>query len=291
MKKINKFIKNLFPTSTPSTVKPTLSLDEPVTFVVVPESVLNQVETEQSDSVNQTEQPDSVNQTEQSDLINQTEQSDSVNQTEQSDLVNQTEQPEPDLVNQSDLVNQTEQLQINPVNQTDSIKSDLVNQIEQSSDQTPDEPLSVTSNKKTKKNLTSYWGVSLSESILESNDTIAQLLILNPQLKPLKKIHSTLLFVGKKVDPTEEIFKDLVDKECTLTVDAVGYSENAMALSVRSITYDNDQPMPTYAVKQHITLALKAGTKAFESVKTLQGEGTVVDLDLILTGTVHRYLF
>ncbi len=83
------------------------------------------------------------------------------------------------------------------------------------------------SNKKTKKNLTSYWAVELDTSIFQECDEIKQFLITNPNIVQLKAIHSTLLYVGKKENTNESVFVPLENKECTLEIEGYGYSDDA----------------------------------------------------------------
>lgn len=160
-----------------------------------------------------------------------------------------------------------------------------------------------------KKNKTLYWGVSLSNDIYE-NDIIKTFLsehtdlIPLPKAKPPKNIHTTLLFVGKKEDERELVYDGLEGTECTVTVDAYGYSDNALALQVESITYLKDgtvTDLPSFPNhgKQHVTLALKEKVMAKDSVKVLLSKdeegngGTVISFDpkLVLTGYVKRYLY
>ena len=151
--------------------------------------------------------------------------------------------------------------------------------------------------KKSKKNLTSYWGVSLNLSIVTENAELQSFLKSHDNLILLEKIHSTLLFVGKKENDNERVFIPLEGKLCQLEIIGFGSSESAIALDVKSITYKNDAnestDVPSFATKQHVTIALSKGTKAVESVKTLLGEGTYTKFDkpIIVTGTVKRYLF
>lgn len=150
--------------------------------------------------------------------------------------------------------------------------------------------------KSSKKNLTSYWGIEF------TNDTDSQLmvtatppLLANPNLVPLKKCHSTLLFVGKKENPDEQVFTDFEGTPCNITVDAFGLSNDALAFRVKEIVTVEETPrtVPSFATQQHITFALKAGVAAKDSVKTLQGEGQVVELEkpIILSGRVKRFLY
>lgn len=146
-----------------------------------------------------------------------------------------------------------------------------------------------------KKNLTSYWGVELNVNDITQIEQIKQALYDKPQLKQLEKIHSTLLFVGKKEGNTnEDIFKPLEKKQCNVNISSFGLSDNALCVKVDSITYlenDEEKNMPTFATHQHITFALGNGTKAVDSVKALS-DGQIINIDKkILSGTVKRYLF
>lgn len=150
---------------------------------------------------------------------------------------------------------------------------------------------------KSKKDLTAYWGISLSTSILEHSE-IKRILEENPQLIPLKNIHSTLLYVGKKEDDREKNYIMLESVLCNLTITSIGISEKAMALKVDKIVYTNDDNIEKELIsfpnqQQHITLALKQGIKPVDSVKTLLGEGTIIILTepLIIQGYIKRYLF
>jgi hypothetical protein len=146
-------------------------------------------------------------------------------------------------------------------------------------------------NKASKKNLTSYWGIEFSnESSVLLTETGSP--VMNG-LVPLKKCHSTLLYVGKKVNPNEAAFADFEGADCVVTVDAFGLSTDAMAFRVTTILTDNGRTVPSFAEKQHITFALREGVPAKDSVKTLLGDGTVTPLDklLILTGKVKRFLY
>ena len=151
--------------------------------------------------------------------------------------------------------------------------------------------------KEKKKNLTAYWGVDLDMSILDKIE-IKEFLESNPLLIKNKKIHCTLLYVGKKESNiNEEKFKDLEGKEVFVNITGFGHSENAMALQVDLVSYVNNDNeiiiVPFFGVQKHITVALKEGVKAVDSVKTLLGEGAVINFDseYIVKGNIKRYLF
>lgn len=152
------------------------------------------------------------------------------------------------------------------------------------------------SKKANKKNLTSYWGIEFTNDMdSQLSAAAAPTLLTNPALVPLKKCHSTLLFVGKKENPDEQIFSDFEGKSCSVTIDAFGFSDDALAFRVTQIITLEDIPrtVPSFAAKQHITFALRAGMAAKDSVKTLQGEGQIIKLEspIILSGRVKRFLY
>ena len=165
-----------------------------------------------------------------------------------------------------------------------------------------------------------YWAIELSLEEVMKNTQIKDFIESHKELIPLEKIHSTLLFVGRKkkvkvdadisssVDKIESVMAELKiqekpedpeepyiksnHRECVLIVKQFGHSANALALDVDSIQFtDDSSKCPSNAVRQHVTMALANGTKAMDSVKTLIGEGTieVLDTPLILYGKVKGY--
>lgn len=168
-----------------------------------------------------------------------------------------------------------------------------------------------------------YWAVDLKLDDVMSHPQIKEHLETHPELKPLQKIHSTLLFIGKrKPAPVVESSRDLTTedlatqvesltitvpkeqdentyiemdgKECTVMVSGFGHSDKALALQVESIKLsESGIIVPSNAVKQHVTVALAQGTAAKDSVKTLQGEGSIVHFKstLVLTGYVRGFHF
>jgi hypothetical protein len=156
--------------------------------------------------------------------------------------------------------------------------------------------LVVPTQKKSKKQMTAYWAISLKNDIF-SHEIITKILTDNPQLKHLERIHSTLLYVGKKENENELVFEPHEKREVTLTATHVGHSKKAMALKVQSIKFkDGDETVPSFAEIQHVTLALDGETKPAQSVETLRDgneEATVVEFaePVVLDGFVKRYLF
>mgnify|MGYP001574885821 CR=1 FL=1 len=158
--------------------------------------------------------------------------------------------------------------------------------------------LSLEKPKVNKKNLTAFWGISIDKDIIIQHELIKKYLSENPELVVITKpIHSTLLYVGKKPDNPDELkYIPLEKKKCTLIIDSFGYSKEALALKVEKITYDDEsgliKDVPSHAILQHITLALKEGIPAKDSVKSFS-EGVIIKFDssLIMSGEIKRYLY
>ena len=165
----------------------------------------------------------------------------------------------------------------------------LTNQIEQL---TISQPTSQQKPRPPKKTL--YWGIKLSIDQIVSYDPIKDALTLNSDLKQNKEMHTTLLFVGRKDNPDEEQYKDHVGKKCTVTIGGHGISSVALCLHVTGMVFtETNMPVPScQQVKQHVTVALKEGTKAVDSVKALD-EGTYVEYTqpLQLDGVLYQYFF
>jgi hypothetical protein len=155
--------------------------------------------------------------------------------------------------------------------------------------------------KKQKKTI--YWGIELSNDLFDNSIIKEFLTDKGKNLIPLplsvkkKGIHSTLVFFKKDCDSSfydecESYYSKYDNKIANLIIPRFGYSENALALDVESIKYDNEE-IKSYAIKQHVTMALKEGIFAVDSVKTLLGEGTIIDFDIPLSinGTIKRFYF
>jgi hypothetical protein len=151
---------------------------------------------------------------------------------------------------------------------------------------------------------------------------VKEILSNNSHLIPLKSIHSTLVYIGKKKsDRRDDKYRSFEGIECIVIIDRYGLSENALALGVQSINISSStigvqtisvsksvneyantslnnmhtKIVPTDAVCQHVTMALKSGINAKDSVQTLLDEKTVHYFDndnkITLKGIVKRYLF
>ena len=146
---------------------------------------------------------------------------------------------------------------------------------------------------KKKERKTLFWAVHVDPQLVLDQPLVKDSLEKNPQLIPLKKMHSTLLYVGRKDNDQEAVYIDLIDRECRLTVTSFGCSQNALALKVDSIVFvDTGDAVKSFNAIQHVTVALSEGTKAVDSIKSFD-EGTVEKLDkpLILEGKLTRYFF
>ena len=144
---------------------------------------------------------------------------------------------------------------------------------------------------------TVYWGIEVDIATILAHEPVAKSLTENPQLVPLKKMHTTLLFVGRKEDERDKLFLPYKDQMCQISVNAHGLSQDALALRVSKLEFVDDtikgDAVPAYPnIAQHVTVALKDGVKAVESVKSF-AEGVMVDYDsdLVLTGKLTQYFF
>ena len=149
---------------------------------------------------------------------------------------------------------------------------------------------------------TMYWAVEVDLNIVLAHEPVKKTLDANPQLLPLKKMHSTLLFVGgdKKITDelrtNEEVYMTDMGKECQLTVSGHGHSPNAMALKVDSVNFvETNNAVKSYSAQQHVTVALAKDIKAVDSVKTLtekdSSEFVAYDKPLVLKGKLVRNFF
>lgn len=154
---------------------------------------------------------------------------------------------------------------------------------------------------KKKERETMYWGVEINPENVLSLEPVKKTLADNAKLVPLKKMHSTLLFVGgdKKITDQlrsdEQVYMENVGRECIVTVSGHGWSEVAIALKVADIRFaDNGTVVKTFAIQQHVTTALAEGTKAVDSVKTItdpNGNFVAYPEPVVLRGRLTRYFF
>ena len=133
-----------------------------------------------------------------------------------------------------------------------------------------------------------YWGVELSNDLFEIPE-IKHFLKNHKNLISLPKIHSTLIYNNTSYDEYYSLYEN---KECTLIVPSYAYSYDALVLNVESVKYNNKN-INTHNIKQHITLALKKNISPVESIKTLLGQGTIVNFKfpLIIYGKIKKFNF
>jgi len=135
------------------------------------------------------------------------------------------------------------------------------------------------------KRKTLFWAIEL--DVGKILDTMSQ--FISDNLTPLKEMHSTLLFVGKKMDPREEKYFAIEGQLCELAITQFGKTDNAIALKVDSIISATDRTLiPSDNTIQHITVALAEGVKPVNSVESFSNM-IVLDKPLFLSGKVKRY--
>jgi hypothetical protein len=157
-------------------------------------------------------------------------------------------------------------------------------------------PVKASSARRMRKNMTSYWGVELRNEIF-NNVTISNILKEYPSLVPLDRLHCTLLYVGKKECDNEKVFVPFERRVCKVFVDAVAYSEDALVLRVKRVTYkegDNILDMQHFQDQLHVSLAVNKskGVQTKNSVDAFaSGTITEFDTEIVLTGKVKRFVF
>jgi hypothetical protein len=159
---------------------------------------------------------------------------------------------------------------------------------------TSTKPIPIIKQTQKKPRKTLYWGIELSVDEILTNETIKKLLDDKQHLIPLEKMHTTLLYVGKKDDERENEYTNHRGKKCTITINHFGISDFALALNVNEMKFidDHSEIVPTHAPKQHVTVALAEGIKAMNSINAFD-EGMIVQLDesLIIHGKFYQYFF
>lgn len=140
-----------------------------------------------------------------------------------------------------------------------------------------------------------YWSAKLGPCDKAfDHPVIKQILDDNKDLVKLNEIHSTLLYMGRKINENEEFLIKIKGQKCIVSINGFGYSNCALALSVENVKLETGDDVPFFEKKQHITMALKEGTSAKDSVETLLGNGTFVPLEgdkLQLHGTIFQHMF
>jgi hypothetical protein len=143
---------------------------------------------------------------------------------------------------------------------------------------------------------TLFWGIALDKEKIKKHRPIELALKANPELMILNDMHTILLYVGKSSSiAEEEKFEPHRNKMCGITIDGHGVSSKALALSVKKMYFIFDLlPVPSYANKQFVTVALAPMIKSAEAVKVFEKDkGTIVgysgDDQLTLVGQLIKY--
>jgi 2'-5' RNA ligase len=156
-----------------------------------------------------------------------------------------------------------------------------------------------------KQRKTLYWCIELDAEIIKNHDLIKKSLEENSEeLTPLKQMHTTLLYVGRKDDERENVFEEHKQKLCNVTISGHGVSTDAIALKVSKLEFAPNNELnniinitdkvPTFAVVQHVTVALnnKKGVKAMDSIKAFE-EGVFIpyDNEFVVTGKIKQCFY
>lgn len=152
-------------------------------------------------------------------------------------------------------------------------------------------------NSQINKKKTLYWGIDISNEsitpILKKHNIDDYVNINKMNLK--NEFHATLLFIKKDNLHEEEKYKKLEGTACKLEISVLGKTPNAVAARIDKMTYnlDNDEiDVPSdQKLVNHITIALGNGTKAKDSIFSLQDEINLTNLPETITlyGTIRRY--
>lgn len=142
--------------------------------------------------------------------------------------------------------------------------------------------------KKIRKTL--FWGVKLDPQSVFCNDEIKDILRNYPNVTALKHLHVTLLYVGRKTDPNEDLFMPFKYKICTIVCNSIGFNDDAIALRVVSLRYnDEDQCIIDPDRVYHVTLALRESVKAKDSINVFLCNETQLSNPITLSGPIIAY--
>jgi hypothetical protein len=145
-----------------------------------------------------------------------------------------------------------------------------------------------TGSEKDNKLPTLFWGVMLQTSLFER---FSDILTDNPDLVPNTELHSTLVFIGRKVnDQREEKYDGIKNKRCQIVIDRYGLSDDALCLGVKTIRFESCENVPSDSICQHITMALRQGTYAKDSYLALNTNSVTLDKEIVLAGVITRYV-
>ena len=141
-----------------------------------------------------------------------------------------------------------------------------------------------------------YIGVDMDLSKIET--LINSIRGFNPtrfdSLKKRKEFHVTLLYVGGKPNQHTDEFTKYLNKPCTVVVDGYGLTDDACCFSVKEITCENEI-VPCYTTKMHITIALADGISPAASVNAILGDNLVYAFDdctqteVSINGVIKEY--
>ena len=131
---------------------------------------------------------------------------------------------------------------------------------------------------------TKFWGVDLGVNMLKPPVPDEYKLI------PLKFIHSTLLFAMPRNKSKEKMLAPLENLTCDVYILGYRYSKSAAIMIVEKIVAENtDEIIPSFSNFQHITLALREGFKAKDSVK-LTSRSHTYQYNMLIKGCIRRYV-
>lgn len=127
-----------------------------------------------------------------------------------------------------------------------------------------------------------YWGVFVNMSkimYLELNFFLQS----KPELRRLNKIYSTLLFVGKKNDRSNELYYEQNRKRlCKLNISGFGWSDAAVVLKVSNITFlDTGLTVQSHNPVQRITIAVSKKLKKIDAIQILNGNFVSAPIEFI----------
>jgi hypothetical protein len=139
---------------------------------------------------------------------------------------------------------------------------------------------------------TLFWGVKIEPLSVFSNDEIQDVLKKYPKVIPLKNIHVTLLYVGRKSNSDEDKIIPFKYNQCHVICKSICFNDDAVVLRIDSLRYDGeDQSIIDPNRPYHITLALRESVKAKDSIKAMTSEGTELQLmnPIAISGTILCY--
>lgn len=140
---------------------------------------------------------------------------------------------------------------------------------------------------KIKKYKTLYWAVEIENFV---NDEINEFIKDKSKLIPLYKIHTLLLFVGKKDNEKENIFFEHNKKKCSVLISEFSCSTDALCIKVDNILFKDNTKVPIFIKVPHITFALREGIDAKYSINAFT-DGITIQLKkpVKITGRIKQF--